>query len=301
MDFTTTIYDSTAQDNYYPASKADSVVSADQLCTFMTQLLSTMALPSLCAAYFRQLEQLLPVSALDLSDFDEDLMMGTPFKPGDISVELALPDNCQNNDEDTRCARYSLARTLDNERYTWLLQLHQLFSQQFANLLEHERIRQAATKDMLTGLGNRNGFDEALTRMIGRAQRHQQSFALLIIDLDNFKHVNDTLGHREGDAVLINVANQIRHSLRNEDEAFRFGGDEFCCLIDCQTLSQLNAAADRLQALIRQSPYLRRHNISCSLGGAVFRDGDDQNMLFDRADAALYDVKQTGKNSYQAA
>ncbi|GGW73266.1 GGDEF domain-containing protein [Alteromonas halophila] len=267
----------------------------------MTQLLSTLVIPELTLAYYQHMTRLFPIASLDLRDYDPALRFGQKAAVGSVCIELVLPASCQNNDCETRHAYYTFFQPLDGEQYGWLLQVHQLFCQQFSNALEYNRVTHMATKDTLTELGNRNGFDEALMRLIGRSQRHQQPFALLIMDLDNFKTVNDTRGHSEGDKVLINVAQLIRQSLRHEDEAFRFGGDEFCCLMDCQTSDQLAAAADRLQALVRDSAYLRNHAISCSLGGALYREGDDFITLFDRADQALYQAKHAGKNTYQAA
>lgn len=301
MDFSTTIYDSTAQHNYYPSTKLDSSVSAEQLCALMNQLMASLAIDEMTLAYYQHMTRLLPIASINLRDFDPTLLFGQRAAAGSMCVELALPDCCQNNDSEPRHAYYTFTCPLDGEQYGWLLQLHQLFSLQFSNALEYSRVRQMATKDMLTGLGNRNGFDDALMRLIGRCQRHHQPFALLIIDLDNFKNVNDTLGHSEGDKVLVSLATQIQQSLRQEDQAFRFGGDEFCCLMDCHTSEQLSAAADRLQALIRDSVHLCKHNISCSLGGAIYRDGDDITTLFDRADSALYRAKHSGKNNYRAA
>nr|WP_281360005.1 GGDEF domain-containing protein [Alteromonas profundi] len=158
-----------------------------------------------------------------------------------------------------------------------------------------------ATKDMLTGLGNRSAFDEALTRQLGWAQRHHEPFALLVIDLDNFKTVNDTWGHREGDNVLVTIASQLKGLLRDEDEAFRFGGDELCCLLDCQSQQQLACAAARIQHNLKQSDYLNKRHITCSLGGTIYRANDDAGSLFDRADKALYKVKNSGKCGYHAA
>ena len=163
------------------------------------------------------------------------------------------------------------------------------------------RLQQMATKDVLTSLGNRAGFEQSMIRQLGWAQRHNDPFALLVIDLDNFKYVNDNYGHREGDKVLVHVASHLVNVLRDEDEPFRYGGDEFCCLLDCQTQQQLACAAQRIQHSVNSSGYLRGLGVSCSLGGAIFREGDTTGSLFDRADSALYRVKSSGKNSYHAA
>ncbi len=301
MDFSTTIYDSTTQHNYISAGQQDSVLSAEQLNSLMKHLMSSLDIKWLCLGYFQHMTRFLPTASINLRDLEPTLHFGQQAAIGSMCFELALPEYCQNNDGSKRQAYYTFSQPLDGEQYGWLLQLHQLFNLQLANAIEYQRVRQLATKDVLTGLGNRTGFDDAFARLMGRSQRHHQPFALLIIDLDNFKTVNDTLGHREGDKVLLNVATRIQQSLRLEDEAFRFGGDEFCCLMDCQTSQQLSAAADRLQLLVRDCAYLRKHTISCSLGGAIYREGDDFTSLFDRADRALYQAKQSGKNSYQAA
>ena len=157
------------------------------------------------------------------------------------------------------------------------------------------------TKDTVTGLSNRAIFIESLEKAIKACNDTYPSLLIIFIDLDNFKYVNDNFGHGEGDKVLAHVATHLENVLRDEDEAFRYGGDEFCCLLDCQTQQQLACAAQRIQMSIHSSAYLSRLGVSASLGGAIYRDGDSINSLFDRADNALYRVKNSGKNSYHAA
>ena len=110
-----------------------------------------------------------------------------------------------------------------------LNQLHQLFTHTFkARPGVLHRFKQMATKDHLTGLGNRASYQEAIHRMISQANRRANKenvdFGLLILDLDNFKQVNDTFGHQEGDKVLIAMADVLQQTLRDTDYAFRFGG-----------------------------------------------------------------------------
>ena len=301
MDFSTTIYDSTVHDNYYATTDSGSLISATQLNAFMHQLLSTVDLATLGSVYFHQLNQHLNIANISLSDYDSRLVYGKLTGSQGVQVELALPMCQREADGLTKYVYYAFDKEPGPQVRARLAQFHQLFSQQLVHALEFRRLKQIATKDTLTGLGNRNGFNDSFSRLICRAHRHEQSFGLLVIDLDNFKKINDTRGHREGDSVLVNVATQIAQSLRGEDEAFRFGGDEFCCLLDCQTTAQLEAAACRLQRQIRSSAFLRRYEVTVSLGGAIFREDDDVNALFDRADSALYKAKESGKNTYQAA
>lgn len=301
MDFSTTIYDSTVHDNYYATTDSGSLISATQLNAFMNQLLSTIDLATLGSVYFHQLHQYLDIANVSLADYDNRLVYGKMAATDGVHVELALPICQREADGQTKYVYYAFDREPGPQVRAKLAHFHQLFSQQLIHALEFTRLKQIATKDSLTGLGNRNGFNDAFSRLISRAHRREQSFGLLVIDLDNFKKINDTRGHREGDSVLVNVAVQITHSLRGEDEAFRFGGDEFCCLLDCHTAEQLEAAAARLQDQIRASTFLHRYGVSVSLGGAIFREQDDINSLFDRADSALYKAKESGKNAYQAA
>ena len=299
MDFSSTVYDSTQQDTFYPPATTGQILSTSELSTFVNLLLSTLDIEPLGAIYFQQISRLLPISSFSLSDLDSRWVYGKA-SISSLLIEMSL-DNSHGHEREPIKAYYYLSAPLSLSQRNILTQLHGLFAKQFSNALAFHRMHQMATKDMLTSLGNRSGFDQALTRQLGWAQRHNEPFALLIIDLDNFKSVNDTYGHRAGDKVLIKVAAQLNQVLRDEDEAFRFGGDEFCCLLDCQTELQLKCAASRIQLAINQSTYLNRMKISCSLGGTIYRDGDSLESIFDRADNAMYCVKHSGKNNYQAA
>lgn len=299
MDLSTAIYDSTQHNSFYPPSSVDHVMTASDITAFVGQLLSTIELEELGAIYFQAVKKYLPLEGLSLTDFDARLIYGDA-KMSAIQFERPLKQNvCTTSDASN--VYYFFSQTLSLSQKDILDQLHCLFEKQVVHALSFRLMHQMATKDMLTGLGNRAGFDSALSRAISWSHRHQETFALLVIDLDNFKAVNDSFGHREGDKVLMNVASQLAHVLRDEDELFRFGGDEFCCVLDCQTQQQLECAALRVKAAINGSAYLSRMGVSCSLGGAIYREGESVASIFDRADNALYQVKQSGKNNYYAA
>lgn len=299
MDFSSSVYDSTQHDNFYPAESTGKSLSASELTNFVSQLLSTIELQELGALYFQQLNLLLPVVGFSLSDFDSRWVYGNA-RVSSTLVDLPLQGAHSLSGEQAH-VYYYISSPLSLSQREALFQLHDLFGKQAQHALMLLRLQQTATKDSLTGVGNRAGFEQAMVRQLGWAQRHNDPFALLVIDLDNFKHVNDNYGHSEGDKVLVQVASFLTQVLRDEDEAFRFGGDEFCCVLDCQTQQQLSCAAQRIHMSINNSQYLTKLGISCSLGGAVYREGDTAESLFDRADCALYKVKNTGKNSYHAA
>lgn len=300
MDFSTSLIDNTTQHNtFYATNSTDSHLSLGELSGFITQLLSTLDLQELGTVYYQQLNTLLPVVGFSLSDFDSRWVYGNA-KISSTLVDLPLKGASSTTGEQAH-AYYYISSPLSLSQRETLFQLHDLFGKQVQHALSLLRLQQMATKDVLTSLGNRAGFEQSMIRQLGWAQRHNDPFALLVIDLDNFKYVNDNYGHREGDKVLVHVASHLVNVLRDEDEPFRYGGDEFCCLLDCQTQQQLACAAQRIQHSVNSSGYLRGLGVSCSLGGAIFREGDTTGSLFDRADSALYRVKSSGKNSYHAA
>lgn len=299
VDFSTSVYDSTQHNSFYPAESTASSLTFSELSGFVTQILSTLELQELGGVYFQQLNMLLPVIGFSLSDFDSRWIYGNA-KISSTLIDLPLQGANTINGEQAH-AYYYISSPLSLSQREALFQLHDLFGKQVKHALTLAQVQQMATKDALTGLGNRAGFEQSMTRQLGWAQRHDEPFALLVIDLDNFKYVNDNFGHGEGDKVLAHVASHLSRMLRDEDEAFRYGGDEFCCLLDCQTQLQLACAAQRIQSSINSSSYLAGLEVSTSLGGAIYRDGDTVSSIFDRADNALYRVKNSGKNSYQAA
>ena len=299
MDFSTSVYDSTQHNNFYPAESTGKSLSFSELSGFVTQLLSTLELQELGGVYFQQLNTLLPVVGFSLSDFDTRWVYGNA-KISSTLIDLPLQGAHNINGEQAHVYYYISSPLSMSQRET-LFQLHDLFGKQVKHALTLMRLEQMATKDGLTGLGNRAGFEQCINRQLSWAQRHGEKFALLIIDLDNFKHVNDSFGHSEGDKELIHVASHLTNVLREEDEAFRFGGDEFCCILDCHTPQQLACAAQRIQLSINNSNYLAKLGVSCSLGGTIYREDDSATSIFDRADIALYSVKNSGKNNYRAA
>ena len=149
-----------------------------------------------------------------------------------------------------------------------------------------------ATLDGLTGLNNHRAFQEALQREVDRAQRYNETFALALLDVDDFKFVNDTLGHRRGDEALVHLAAALRTG-RSVDLAFRVGGDEFAVIMPRLGLGEAKSAVERL----RQAALRRMGGTTVSVGIAEFdpTERDDAGVR-DRADLALYEAKRGGRN-----
>jgi diguanylate cyclase (GGDEF)-like protein/PAS domain S-box-containing protein len=167
-----------------------------------------------------------------------------------------------------------------------------------------ERIQQLATRDPLTGLPNRLLLNDRLSLSISSAQRQKGYVALLFIDLDRFKYINDSLGHAVGDAFLKGVAARLSGVVRSGDTLARLGGDEFVVLLE--NVDAMEDAAGQVARKILASmnrPFtVEGHTLSCScsIGISVFpSDTTDPQMLVRDADTAMYHVKEAGRNSYQ--
>ncbi len=163
-----------------------------------------------------------------------------------------------------------------------------------------------ATRDPLTGLYNQRVFWELFDYEVKRAKRHNYKFALFVIDIDNFKLVNDTYGHEFGDKFLHEVAQQLRKVFRSEDIIARYGGDEFCVLLPYTDAEGAAIVAKRLIDNIKnfsiETPDGDRVNITVSVGIAIFPDhGEDPKSLFILADNVMYKAKRLGKNRFLIA
>ena len=160
-----------------------------------------------------------------------------------------------------------------------------------------------AERDALTGLYNRHRFNEELGRMIADAQRHSSRVALLFYDLDDFKYINDTFGHRAGDAMLIRVAGEVAGQVRRNELYARLGGDEFAILVPEISDEMLRVLAERITRAIAQVRFQyegQSLRLTSSLGVAVFPDhADNPEDLIARADTAMYQAKEAGKNAWR--
>ena len=171
--------------------------------------------------------------------------------------------------------------------------------------LKEEHLRYLTNHDPLTGLTNRKFFAEQLQESLIWAQNHNLLLALLFIDLDGFKHINDTLGHDVGDLLLVSVAQRLSNTLRDSDIVSRLGGDEFTIIL--RTIPHVQVAAkiaEKILASIVSPSILKGHNIqvSASVGISIYpTNGQDAETLIRQADAAMYCAKHRGKNCYEFA
>jgi len=163
-----------------------------------------------------------------------------------------------------------------------------------------ERLSRLAFYDSLTGLTNRNLFNDRLDHALAVGRRNRSAFALLYIDIDHFKRVNDTFGHETGDELLREVAARLTRSVRASDTVTRWGGDEFVAILDGVADQQLATRIASQLVIACGAPYLVRgheYRITLSVGASFYpRDGHDAATLLERADRAMYEVKARGRN-----
>jgi diguanylate cyclase (GGDEF)-like protein/PAS domain S-box-containing protein len=173
-----------------------------------------------------------------------------------------------------------------------------------SSLKQYEaRLQHQAHHDALTGLPNRALFQDRFRETLGRARRHRSEAAVLVLDLDRFKNINDSLGHALGDLLLQAVAQRLTASVREVDTVARFGGDEFAVLLDTMENGQkAGHVAQKLVDALAHPFQLGGHElyISASIGiGCYPQDGTDAEVLFKNADTAMYRAKAEGRNNYQ--
>ena len=169
------------------------------------------------------------------------------------------------------------------------------------NARRYREARQMAETDALTGFFNQRYFHETLRRESLRAQRYDRRLALLIVDLDDFKAVNDRIGHLAGDAVLAQVAERLRNSIRSVDVGCRVGGDEFAVIMPESTADDAAQLFQRMHDGVASMSVPGGGRVRISAGIAELRHGETAAGLFERADSALYTAKDLGKDRASVA
>jgi len=192
-------------------------------------------------------------------------------------------------------------RTFVEEQVSELEELALRAGPAIENARSFQEARQLADLDALTGLHNRRFFHETLAREVARAHRYRRNLALIIFDLDDFKAINDRIGHLAGDAVLAEAAERIRDVVRSADFACRVGGDEFAVILPESKLGDADQLYGRLRTALSSKPVGEAGPLTMSAGMAELQPDDDAIAFFQRADHALYGAKEAGKGQVVAA
>lgn len=273
-----------------PAAGADSRASAAARMLFCLQ--SVLEPRAVLGLFAEELEHWLPVDRLRFEDARGQLLHGDPQRGFAHSAVYRLSD----------ADGESLGTLTAERRFRFsepeLGRLEEaiiLLERPLRNAIAHQQALCRARCDSLTGLYNRAAMDDMLVRELELARRHGAPLALVVLDLDAFKDVNDRHGHRLGDAFLVHVADQLKRFARGSDLLFRYGGDEFVLLTRQTGVHGARCVAARLVESLAANPYREdgiELPVEVSAGIAERRSTETADELFDRADRALYRAKR---------
>lgn len=175
-----------------------------------------------------------------------------------------------------------------------------IFSYAFADRMryQHKQLVHLATKDPLTGAGNRRAMEQKLMEMMSHQRRNQDTPAsLIIMDLDEFKKINDLHGHSVGDEILVEFVQTLESRIRSSDSLYRFGGEEFVVIAENTELSDGTKLAEQLRCSVSSSEVLKKYEVTISVGTAQFLKCETAFEWLGRADKAMYQAKDAGRNT----
>ncbi|KAB0508711.1 MULTISPECIES: GGDEF domain-containing protein [Pseudomonas] len=262
--------------------------------TLGLQLQTSLEPQRILGLFFREIQRLVPLDALSYEHQPSDLRLQFGAR-GHHSISYSL------SHEGEQLGELVFRR---NQRFSEQEQgnLESLLSTllfPMRNALLYRAATQSALRDPLTDTGNRIAMDQTLEREIEMSRRHSQPLSLLMLDIDHFKHINDTYGHSAGDEVLKAVAASIKNQLRNVDMVFRFGGEEFLILLSNTSREAAAMVGERLRFAAQAQDYEaegKMIELTVSIGCSTLLPGESAESLLRRADSALYVAKRAGRN-----
>ncbi|QFU23664.1 GGDEF domain-containing protein [Shewanella eurypsychrophilus] len=194
---------------------------------------------------------------------------------------------------------YSLTSPLMPSQAKQLQQLQTLVILPLFNATQFQDMSQQAMYDSLTRLGNRHYYIESLKKAIATSSRHNNALSIVILDLDNFKTLNDVYGHQFGDNILSEFGSVLTKAIRDTDQAFRVGGDEFVVLVRGD-LSAAEILCQRILSTMSTLPLFNKYQVQTSLGISQWKHDEAATSLYERADKALYRAKAAGRRCFRS-
>ena len=226
----------------------------------------------------------------------KDLSAGTIW----IAMDITRRKRAEHELHEARSSLEARVKERTRELYDAMNDLHQEIADR---RIAEERIKHLAHHDPLTGLPNRSMLEERMKKTLEQAERNEETVAVLFIDLDRFKTINDSLGHQEGDQLLKHAASRFKQCIRSTDIVSRLGGDEFVIILNHLSDQQhIESVVEKIRDKFRQEMQLGLQEliVTLSIGVSVFpQDGTEPRMLLKNADTAMYHAKEKGRNCYQ--
>lgn len=250
-----------------------------------------------------QIDKLLNIFAMEAAKFAD--FSGLYFQKAGLKIAMRGSRTAKSerkydikiNGEFIGVINYAINTPITLSNHQVLKQLHAYLAYPLRNAIMYHQALQLAMEDGLTGLGNRRYFDEQLKRAMHQANRQQTHVGLIVADLDKFKQINDSYGHKVGDKILVQFAQALLTSVRDSDSAFRFGGDEFAIIVEQASDKALEIIEYRIKQALSNDPTLREYNVGCSLGSTFMNRADTEHSIFERADSILYQNKTTNASA----
>ncbi|WP_223483725.1 GGDEF domain-containing protein [Pseudomonas sp. A-RE-19] len=258
------------------------------------QLQTSLEPQRILGLFFREIQRLVPLDALNYEHQPSDLRLLFGLR-GHHSISYSLSHEGEQLGE----LVFRRNQRFSDEEQGNLESLLSTLLFPMRNALLYRAATQSALRDPLTDTGNRIAMDQTLQREIEMSRRHSQPLSLLMLDIDHFKHINDTYGHSAGDEVLKAVAASIKNQLRNVDMVFRFGGEEFLILLSNTSRDAAAMIGERLRFAAQAQEYTadgKAIELTVSLGCSTLLPGESADSLLRRADSALYVAKREGRN-----
>lgn len=266
------------------------------IVSLVEQLQTTLEIDQLLEIFSMEAAKTVRFCGLSLS-FDNETIAVRGSVPGKHRISF----NITVDNKILAQLSYGLTEGLSKSAIRHLEKLHSQLGYSLRNALAFHKVKRLALKDALTGLSNRGHFDDSLNQAMAHAKRKRSTFALMMLDLDNFKQANDTFGHQAGDYVIQEFAAILNRSIRGDDSAFRLGGDEFAIIACGNDDSEANVIAARIQHNVATNPIMIKHGVSTSIGFTFFDQNDSVSSLYTRTDSALYAAKDFGRNCTKTA
>ncbi|CAH9052483.1 hypothetical protein PSECIP111951_00629 [Pseudoalteromonas holothuriae] len=269
---------------------------ADPIHKLVEQLQTTLHIDELLTVFAEHAQRIIKLSGLQfhsslgIAQMHNSDNQYTPYK-----FDLML------NEEHLGQLVYFCQYQLSDSIKAKLCRLHNALLYPLRNALTYNRVLKLATKDALTGLNNRCVFTDNLAQRIERDRRLQSRFSLMLLDLDNFKQVNDLHGHSAGDEVLVRFAHILKECVRSTDSVYRFGGDEFAIIIDDPEFTTNKVIAERVMHAVRHCHLLSKLAVTTSIGFTLSAMHDCESSIFARTDKGLYKAKADGRNCARTA
>ena len=167
------------------------------------------------------------------------------------------------------------------------------------NITDKKELEYISTHDTLTDIYNRGYFQSELSKKLKAASRYEQNFGFMMLDIDHFKKINDTFGHKVGDDVLISLSRAIKEHIREDDIFARWGGEEFVIIANGVDIEHLKQLAQKLREKLAKTSFSPAPNVTVSFGLTVYKSGDNCESIQKRADDALYVAKENGRDKFE--